>query len=102
MIIDIFTHAAPESYKKALAKVAPHLAAHTDLVPTLSDMERRFRIMDKYPGMKQVITLALTAALPLNDPALSIEFAKRANDAMAHLVDRYPDRFAAAVASVPT
>ena len=46
MKIDIFTHVVPESYKKAMGKVAPHLEAHTDQVPTLSDMERRFRIMD--------------------------------------------------------
>lgn len=102
MIIDVFTHVAPESYKKALGGFAPHLEAHTSLVPTLSDMDRRFRIMDKYPGMKQVLTLALTAALPLNDPAVSIEFAGRANDSIAELTARYPDRFAAGVASVPT
>lgn len=102
MIIDFFTHAVPLNYKKALGKVAPHLEAHTGLVPTLFDMDHRFRIMDGYGDMKQVLTLGGTAALILNDTALAVEFAKRANDSMAELVAKHPDRFAAGVASVPT
>jgi len=102
MKIDIFTHVVPESYKKAMGKVAPHLEAHTDQVPTLSDMERRFRIMDKYGDVRQVLTLGGTAARLLDEPAFAIDFARRANDSIAELVDRYPDRFAAGVASVPT
>lgn len=101
-MIDFFTHAVPQSYKKALGKVAPHLEAHTGLVPTLFDMDQRFRIMDRYEGMKQVVTFAGTAALILNDPDLAVDFSRRANDSMAELVAKYPDRFAAGVASVPT
>lgn len=102
MKIDMFTHAVPESYKKALGKVAPHLEEHTDLMPTLFDMDRRFRIMDGYDDIRQVVTLALTASLVLNDPALAVEFARRANDSMAELVNQYPERLAAGVASIPT
>jgi predicted TIM-barrel fold metal-dependent hydrolase len=74
----------------------------TDQVPTLSDMDQRFRIMDRYGEMKQVLTLTLTASLILNDPVHAVEFAKRANDEMAELVAQYPGRFAAGVASIPT
>jgi len=99
--IDIYTHVVPERYKKALGRIAPQLEAATDQVPTLSDMDRRFRIMDRYGEMKQVLTLTLTASLILSDPVHAVEFAKRANDEMAELVARYPERFAAGVASVP-
>ena len=100
--IDIYTHVVPERYKKALGKIMPDVEATTDQVPTLSDMDRRFAIMDRYGDMKQVLTLTLTGSLILNDPAYAVDFAKRANDEMAELVSRHPDRFAAGVASVPT
>ncbi len=100
--IDIYTHVVPERYKKALGRITPQLEATTDQVPTLSDMDRRFRIMDRYGEMKQVLTLTLTASLILNDPAHAVEFAKRANDEMAEIVVRYPERFAAGVTSIPT
>ena len=100
--IDIYTHVVPEKYKKAVGTVMPHVEATTDQVPTLSDMDRRFAIMDRYGDMKQVLTLTLTASLILNDPAYAVDFAKRANDEMSELVSKHPDRFAAGVASVPT
>ncbi len=102
MKIDIFTHAVAGSFKKALAGVAPELSTHTEQVPTLYDMDRRFRIMDHFPDVLQVPTLALTAARILDDPKHGVDFARRANDSMAELVAAHPDRFAAGVASVPT
>ncbi|MDP2645080.1 MAG: amidohydrolase family protein [Desulfobacterales bacterium] len=102
MMIDIFTHVVPQKYKIALGKVDPRAAATTDQVPTLSDMAKRFAILDRYPDMKQVLTFTLTGSLILNDPAHAVDFAKRANDEMAALVEKHPDRFAAGVASVPT
>jgi aminocarboxymuconate-semialdehyde decarboxylase len=100
--IDIYTHVVPERYKRALGKVLPDVEATTDHVPTLSDMGRRFAIMDRYGDMKQVLTLTLTGSLILNDPVHAVDFARRANDEMAELVSRHQDRFAAGVASVPT
>lgn len=101
MKIDIFTHVVPQKYKAALGKAAPNLEAHTGKMPTLYDMDRRFRIMDKYSDVKQVLTLALTAALILEDSKWAVDFARLANDETAELVRTYPDRFAAGVASLP-
>ena len=47
------------------------------------------------------MTLAMTAALPLEDPKSAVDLAQRANDEMAEIVARHPDRFAAGVASLP-
>ena len=58
--------------------------------------------MDRCGDMKQVLTLTLTGSLILNDPVHAVDFAKRANDEVAELLSRHPDRFAAGVASVPT
>ena len=100
-MIDMFTHVVPERYKQALGKVAPDFEKRVAGMPTLYDMGQRFRIMDKYPNLTQVLTLSLTAALVFENPTLAVDFAKRANDDMAQLVAQHPDRFAAGVASVP-
>ena len=101
MKIDIYTHIVPEKYKAALAKKAPHLESHLARVPTLFDLGHRFRVMDEFKDVKQVVTLAMTAGLVLDDPGLAVDFARLANDETAEIVARYPDRFAAGVASVP-
>jgi len=69
--------------------------------PSLTDLEVRFRIIDKYEGLLQVIT---TGAPPVEDvakPEDAVELAKIANDEMAELVVKYPDKFPAAVACLP-
>jgi aminocarboxymuconate-semialdehyde decarboxylase len=101
MIIDIYTHVVPPRYKTTLGKVAPHLENHVSPMATLYDMDQRFRIMDKYPDLRQVLTMGLTAALIFDDPKWAVDYAKLANDEMAEMVLRYPDRFAAGVASLP-
>ncbi len=101
MKIDFFTHVVPPKYKTALGKISPHFEKHVGLVPTLCDLEQRFRMMDEYGDMKQVLTLAMTAALLFDDPQVGVEMAQRANDEMAEIVAKHPGRFAAGVASVP-
>jgi predicted TIM-barrel fold metal-dependent hydrolase len=97
----MFTHVVPERYKQALSQARPDLDKRLAGMPTLYDMDQRFRIMDKYENLKQVLTLSLTAALVLEDPGRAVDFAKKANDEMAELVTKYPNRFAAAAASLP-
>ncbi|MDP2644613.1 MAG: amidohydrolase family protein [Desulfobacterales bacterium] len=101
MKIDIVSHIAPPKFKVALGRIRPDLEKHLEQVPTLYDMDRRFKIMDKYEGLKQVTTVSMTAALPFSDPDVAVDCAQRINDEQAELVQKYPDRFAAAVASVP-
>ena len=61
-----------------------------------SDLDFRFRLMDKFEGLVQVLTMqvALTTAKAEDQ-------AKIANDEMAELLVKYPDRFVAAIACVP-
>ena len=97
--IDAYSHIAPVKYKEALEK-AGFQTPHFDR-PALYDMQERFRILDKYDGILQVITVGLPGAGNLADKTKSLEIAKVANDAMAELVLKYPDRFVAAIACVP-
>jgi predicted TIM-barrel fold metal-dependent hydrolase len=102
--IDIFCHILPVKYKEAFYKITPpnfYLKNVIDSLPTLFDLEHRFRIMDKYEGLMQVLTLSLPPIEFIVDGQKAVELARLANDEMAELVLKYPDRFAAAVASLP-
>jgi predicted TIM-barrel fold metal-dependent hydrolase len=99
--IDAFSHVVPAKYVEALNK---HGYGDSQLVtstPPLSDMEHRFRIMDKYEGVVQVLTLAWPPLEQVADPKNAVGLAKLANDEMAELLIKYPDRFVAAIACLP-
>jgi len=107
MKIDVFTHILPPKYleardKKALSGWASAKGSrYVRAVPTLLDLDIRFRIMDKYSDLLQVLTVAAPAVETITKPEDAVELAKIANDEMAELVMKYPDRFVAAVACLP-
>ncbi len=101
--IDIFTHILTPKYKEALDKKArySYYQELNNLAPTLCDLDTRFRVMDRYEGLKQVLTIAVPPLESVVDPTTATELARIANNEMAELVAKYPDRFVAAVASLP-
>ncbi len=70
-------------------------------IPVLVDVEQRFRIMDRYEGYVQVLTLANPPLEVVGGPGVSPDLARLANDEMAALVEKHPDRFPGFVASLP-
>jgi len=99
--IDIFPHILPVKYKEAILKIDfPHKNM-IDTVPMISDLDIRFRVMDRYDGMMQVLTLAAPAIEGIAEPAKAAELARLGNDELAEMVAKYPDRFAGAVANLP-
>jgi len=104
MKIDAFPHIMPAKYKEALYKAVPsgfYLQDVIESLPTLWDLERRFRIMDKFDGLMQILNICSPAVEHVADARVAPELARIANDAMAELVLKYPDRFPAAVACLP-
>ncbi len=104
MMIDIYTHIMPQKYKDALYEKMPsesYFCKLTDGFPSLTDLDVRFRVMDKYEGMVQILTLGSPAIQDVVGPKDAVELTKIANDEMAGLVAKYPDKFAGAVASLP-
>lgn len=102
--IDIFCHIIPPKYKEALFKKATgksYYLANTHRVPALTSLEARFRVMDQYEGLRQVLNLGAPPLEHVLAPRDAAEVARIANDEMAELVSRYPDRFVAAVACLP-
>lgn len=104
MKIDIFPHVLPRPYFERMAAVAPpqlHMQKRMRGIPVLVDLDLRLRIMDRYEGYAQVLTLASPPIEIIAGPDLSPELARLANDSMAEIVDRHPDRFLGFVASLP-
>ncbi|TME41757.1 MAG: amidohydrolase [Chloroflexi bacterium] len=102
--IDVFPHILPRPFFDRLMQVAPSgglMVKRVQNIPVMIDVEKRFEIMDRHEGYAQVLTLA---APPLENVAgadLTPDLARLANDEMARLVERYPDRFPGFVASLP-
>ncbi len=103
MKVDIFPHILTPKYKAAFRKIngSEQFAKMHDIIPTLSDLDYRFRIMDEHDGLVQVLTLSSPPAEKFVDPKEALDLSRLANDEMAELVTKYPDRFIAAVASLP-
>jgi predicted TIM-barrel fold metal-dependent hydrolase len=57
--------------------------------------------MDKFDGLMQILTLSSPPIEQIADTKKAADLAKMANDEMAELVLKYPDRFPAAVAALP-
>lgn len=106
LVIDAFSHITPPKYLEALGKVSPKFSAQ-NVNPTqpvsrpLYDLDYRFRIMDRFDGLEQVLTLGFPAIEEIADPEKTEYLAKLVNDEMAELVLDYPDRFVAAIAYLP-
>src|SRR5262247_1298987 len=104
MKIDIFPHILPRKYFDRLLAVAPPglaLQKRMSGIPVLVDLELRFTIMDRWEGYVQVLTLANPPIEVVAPAAASPDLARLANDEMAALVVRHPDRFPGFVASLP-
>jgi predicted TIM-barrel fold metal-dependent hydrolase len=102
--IDVFPHILPPRYFRRMLEVAPPgmaLQKRMSGIPALVDLEERFRIMDRHEGYRQVLTLANPPIEVVGGPDFAPDLARLANDAMAEIVERHPDRFSAFVASLP-
>ncbi|HEY7446622.1 MAG TPA: amidohydrolase family protein [Vicinamibacterales bacterium] len=102
--IDIFNHIFPERYVSKMQEVAPgwkDVGKRVRGIPMLVDLEVRFKVMDAYDDYQQILSIATPPIEVYSSPADAVDLARRANDGMAELVGRYPDRFPAFIASLP-
>src|SRR5437879_4696117 len=102
--IDVFPHCLPRAYFERAIQRSPAgatLQKRMTGIPVLVDVELRLRIMDRYAGYVQVLTLANPPIEVIADARTSPELARLANDGMAEIVAKHPDRFPAFVASLP-
>lgn len=104
MKIDIFNHIIPSKYFDKMVSISPRgkdIQKRVRAIPSMVDLDVRFRIMDLFEEYVQVICLANPPIEALGPPPVSREMAELANDSMAELVKKYPDRFPGFIASLP-
>jgi len=101
MKIDIFAHILPPKYLEAVNRISLINPDYVYRTLTLSDLDARFRIMDKYDDYVQVLSIPGFHRIITEGKDRAIELAKLANDDLAELILRYPDRFVGGVASLP-
>jgi aminocarboxymuconate-semialdehyde decarboxylase len=102
--IDIFNHVFPKRFFEryissgaAGKEIGKRMANATLSV----DLDYRFRILDEFGDVRQIITLGQPPIEMLGGPAESPAVAREANDGLADLVARHPDRFIGFGASLP-
>jgi uncharacterized protein len=104
MKLDIFNHIFPKRYYERMLEVAPNgrdMHKRVRAIPSIVDLDQRFRIMDMFDDYAQVICLGAPPIEVFGPPPLSTALARLANDGMAELVAQHRDRFPAFIASLP-
>jgi len=102
MKIDVFSHILTEKYLSLYRKKAPAIENQIEvLTPPVVDLQIRFRLMNRYPDVLQMLTVANVPLEKFVSPKDAVELARIANDELADLVLKYPDKFFGAVACLP-
>lgn len=103
MIIDIFNHFMPAPYFDRLKKLVPDLPAATAFprLRTLWDLDARLRLLDQFGDYRQILSLANPPIELLPSPQQAPDYARMANDGLADVCRRHPDRFPGFIASLP-
>jgi predicted TIM-barrel fold metal-dependent hydrolase len=107
MIVDAYTHILPKKYQEGIEKRVKNRdkslnsVRYAKMVPTLLDLDARFRVMDAFGDYMQVISVASPPVYSIAPDGVSAELARIANDELAELVQKYPTRFAAGIATLP-
>jgi predicted TIM-barrel fold metal-dependent hydrolase len=104
MKIDIFCHIVPQNYYERMLKLPESgttIKRRTASIPAMVNLDARFRMMDRFADYVQVVSMAAPPIEAMGDAKTSPELARIANDGMAELVEKHPDRFPGFVAALP-
>jgi aminocarboxymuconate-semialdehyde decarboxylase len=105
--VDAWSHILPAPHIARLNKLpaGPHSPSLKAVMsaPELFDLSARFRTMDRFGDYAQILTPvpALHLGLALANPGQASELVQFANDGMADLVVKQPDRFRGFAALLP-
>ena len=104
MKIDVFNHIFPKKCFDRMIELLPNgadLHKRVRNVPSIVDLDVRFKMMDLFADYAQIICLGSPPIEAYGPPPISTDLAKLANDGMAELVRKYPKRFPGFIASLP-
>ena len=102
--IDVYNHIWPMPFYERVAKLAPSMEdmnKRTVAVPMITNLDVRFKVMDRFgPDYQQILSIASPPLEMLAGAKNAPELARIANDGMAEICAKYPDRFPGFIAAV--
>ncbi len=107
MIVDAYTHILPAGYQAMLEKkitdrdMSLNSARYAQTIPSLVDLDARFRVMVAFGDYILVLSVASPPVHSIAPPAVTRALCQAANDELADLVLKHPNRFAAGIATLP-
>ncbi|MEE8396536.1 MAG: amidohydrolase family protein, partial [bacterium] len=102
--IDVFNHILPKIFFDKMMEVAGNfkdMGKRVRNIPVLIDLDERFRVIDEFGEYRQILSIPNPPLEVLAGPDVSPTLARLANDGMAELVTKHPNRFAGFTASLP-
>jgi uncharacterized protein len=103
--IDIFNHIWPEPFFKALTRLAGEIqdiTARSGRVPMMTNLDRRFEVMDMFgEDYVQILSLASPPLEHIAAPDQALELSRIGSDSMAELCRKYPERFPGFIGTAP-
>ena len=102
--VDAFNHIWPRPFYEALQKVTgpmTDITRRSEAQPMMIDLDERFRIMDLYDDYRQVLSLGSPPLDLVASGQDARDLARIGTESQAALMEKYPDRFPAFIASPP-
>src|SRR5437667_2700213 len=102
--LDVFNHIFPRPFfDRMLAEEGStrDMGMRVRNIPVLWDLDRRLRVIERFGDDYQQVLSIASPPIEVMAPKAAAELAQLANDGMAELVDSYPERFPAFIASLP-
>ena len=101
--IDIYNHVMPPAYLELVKRHGkePGMIKRMSNLKMLWDMPARVQMLEQFPEVQQIISLAVPSPDMLGDATQSPGFARIANEGMAEICQRWPEKFPGFVASLP-
>lgn len=102
--IDIFNHIWTTRFYARLREVTgkmTDITRRSEAVPMMTDLDERFRIMDRFDEYQQILSLASPPLEVVASPEQQVMLSRVGSEDMAELCDKYPARFPGYIASIP-
>src|SRR5688572_22110266 len=102
--IDIFNHIWTNRFYAKLREVTgkmTDITRRSEAVPMMTDLEERFRIMDRFGDYRQILSLASPPLEIVANPEQQAMLSRVGSEDMAELCEKYPERFPGYIASIP-
>ena len=102
-MLDVFNHFMPKPYLDRLGELIPGhpVLAAFPRIKTLWDVDARLALLDEFGDIQQVLSLANPPIELIASPDKTPDIARGANDDLAEICQKHPDRFPTFIASLP-